>query len=274
MEKSRNRNALFRRERLLKAILAASLAPFLAVSVSQGAFAQRAGSREPGLFFRPGKDSYLVTETPVYTLLIPKIYPVSVTLSPPAIPEFDLVSLEKTLVFAEGLPSTAIRLTLKARKTGVISPEPLAIAVNGVIESAFFTPVSIQADGASASPEITIHFEDTVLRQGEGAFFTVRLWNVREVTGLDWDLRPDSLLREAGAGKGTFRFEWIPLAAGALELPGFTAEVVNTAGERETVRHFGEQRKVLAKEDKKRVNSGTEKNNAEEAFIQNAFGLP
>jgi hypothetical protein len=198
-----------------------------------------------------------------------------VSVETPAIPGLALLSLEETQSFAAGSPVVVIRMTFRALAPGTIAPEPLTVFVSGARRFAAFEPIVVQP--GAAKPRITLQFEggaaDGVFHEGKAALFTLRVQDARKIISLDWQLREDSLLRQAAGQGESFRFEWIPLASGSLELPAFTAEVVTETGGRETARLSGVTRTVQARESADAPAETDAPAGAGQAFIRNAFGL-
>jgi len=142
--------------------------------------------------------------------------------------------------------------------------------VRGGKGRAVFEPVTVREAPGSRRPTLTLEFAEAESRAGEASLLTVRALNARSIASLSWRLREDSLLARLPGEE--FRFSWIPLEAGGLELPAFTAEVVNEAGERETVTLSGVKRRVLAQEKQNPLQSGAGGSpGAAESFIENAF---
>jgi hypothetical protein len=212
-------------------------------------------------------------ESPSYTLIIPEVLPSQVDLEEPSDALFPLLSRYQRQTRMDGKPAVIISLSFRAVEAGRAAPGPITVTVGGLRRRAVFEPVIIQVD---PMPEITLEFEGPrIFREGEGAFFSVTLKNAAEILSLDWSLRPDSLLRQTGRRGDSFRFQWIPLASGAIELPAFTAEAVAPSGERKSVKLSGIVLDVLAREAQNVVESPSpgSGSSAGDSFIRNAFSL-
>jgi hypothetical protein len=268
MEKQSNRTRQQRRGcRLLGIRSTLGIALCLALLSAAPCYAQT-----NSLVLRPEKRGYLISETIVYTLIIPGALPQDVVFETPRIPGLALETMKKTAGAFEGNSAAIITLAYTPEQTGIVSPASFTITVRGAPQKVSAAPLTVYNDPALIIPSITLDFAPAQnIRAGERIFFTVQVHDAREMLSLEWALNPDSLVREVSREAFLARFEWIPLVSGIVALPHFNAQVITVTGERKTITLQDVTAAVVPAA--KKTNSAEQgKKSASDAFIENAFG--